>query len=125
MMSGYSHRPGAVVIPSRLAEELIAGNRNVLTAWVSVPRDLVWDGEAALSSRNAGNVKPSDAFEAFRRMPEIRVITCKPGDPEAKGLLERFNGSRWFSHSTYGALAGNTAPAGPPIRDTSPAIGRP
>jgi transposase len=31
-------------------------------------------------------------FEAFRGMLGIRVIQCKPRDPESKGLVERANG---------------------------------
>lgn len=92
MLSGYSRRPGAVMIPTRQAEDLIAGHWDVLTGWGSVPRALVWDGEAALSTRKGGKVKLTDAFEAFRGMLGIKVIICKPGDPEAKGLVERFNG---------------------------------
>ena len=48
--------------------------------------------EAALSSRKGGKVKLSEAFESFRGMLAIKVVICKPGDPEAKGLVERFNG---------------------------------
>lgn len=83
-------RPGW--IPTRQAEDLIAGHWNVLTGWGSVPRALVWDGEAALSTRKGGKAKLTGAFEAFRGMLGIKVIICKPGDPEAKGLVERFNG---------------------------------
>ena len=92
MLSGYSRRPGAVMVPSRQAEDLIAGHWDVLTGWGAVPRALIWDGEASLSSRKSGKAKLSDAFEAFRGMLGIKVIICKPGDPEAKGLVERFNG---------------------------------
>jgi transposase len=92
MTSGYSRLPGAVMIPTRQAEDLIAGHWHVFTSWGAVPRALVWDGESALSSRRAGKVKLSDQFEAFRGMLGVKVIICKPGDPEAKGLVERFNG---------------------------------
>ena len=92
MVSGYSRMPGAVMIPTRQAEDLIAGHWDVLSGWGAVPRALVWDGEAALSNRRGGKVKLSDQFEAFRGMLGVKVIICKPGDPEAKGLVERFNG---------------------------------
>lgn len=92
MTSGYSRLPGAVMIPTRQAEDLIAGHWDVFTGWGAVPRALVWDGEAALSSRRGGKVKLGDEFEAFRGMLGVKVIICKPGDPEAKGLVERFNG---------------------------------
>ena len=92
MVSGYSRLPAAVMIPTRQAEDLIAGHWSVLTGWGAVPRALVWDGEPALSSRRGGKVKLGDEFEAFRGMLGVKVIICKPGDPEAKGLVERFNG---------------------------------
>lgn len=92
MVSGYSRMPGAVMVPSRQVEDLLAGHWSVLTSWGAVPRALVWDGEAALSSRKGGKVKLSEAFESFRGMLGIKVVICKPGDPEAKGLVERFNG---------------------------------
>jgi transposase len=92
MVSGYSRMPGAVMIATRQAEDVIAGHWSVLGSWGAVPRTLVWDGESALSSRRAGKVKLSDQFEAFRGMLGVKVIICKPGDPEAKGLVERFNG---------------------------------
>jgi transposase len=31
-------------------------------------------------------------MSAFRGMLGIKVIQCRPGDPEAKGLVERANG---------------------------------
>jgi transposase len=53
---------------------------------------LVWDNEAAVDSWRAGKPQLSDDFEAFRGMLGLRVIQCKPRDPEAKGLVERGNG---------------------------------
>jgi transposase len=92
MASGYSRMSGAVMIPSRQVEDLIAGHWSVLAGWGAVPKALVWDGESALSSRRGGRVKLSDPFEAFRGMLGVKVIICKPGDPEAKGIVERTNG---------------------------------
>jgi transposase len=34
----------------------------------------------------------TEAMNAFRGTLGIRVIQCRAGDPEAKGLVERFNG---------------------------------
>src|SRR4051794_23980876 len=57
-----------------------------------VPRALVWDNESAVGSWRAGKPKLTDDFEAFRGTLGIRVIQCRPRDPEAKGLVERANG---------------------------------
>jgi len=58
----------------------------------AVPRALVWDNESAVGSWRAGRPKLTAEFEAFRGMLAIRVIQCRPRDPEAKGLVERANG---------------------------------
>ncbi len=92
MASGYSRMLTAVMIPSRKAPDLIAGHWALLQAWGRVPKALVWDNEAAVGSWRGGKPKLTDEFEAFRGMLGIRVIQCKPGDPEAKGIVERGNG---------------------------------
>jgi transposase len=57
-----------------------------------VPKALVWDNEAAVGSWRAGRPKLTEEFEAFRGTLGIKVIQCRPRDPEAKGLVERANG---------------------------------
>lgn len=92
MVSGYSRVMAAVMIPSRQAADLIAGHWALLTGLGAAPKALVWDNESAVGSWRAGRPKLTDAFEAFRGMLGIRVIQCRPADPEAKGLVERANG---------------------------------
>ena len=58
-VSGYS-RMLAVMIPTRRAQDVIAGHWRVLSGGGAVPRGLVWNGESALSSRRGGTVKLSD-----------------------------------------------------------------
>jgi transposase len=53
---------------------------------------LVWDNESAVGSWRAGRPKLTEEFEAFRGLLGIKVIQCRPRDPEAKGLVERVNG---------------------------------
>jgi transposase len=97
MASGYSRMLTAVMIPSRQAPDLIAGHWALLQAWGRVPKALVWDNESAVGSWRGGKPKLTDEFEAFRGMLGIRVIQCKPGDPEAKGIVER--GNKYFETS--------------------------
>jgi len=97
MASGYSRMLTAIMIPSRQAPDLIAGHWALLQAWGRVPRALVWDNESAVGSWRAGKPKLTEEFEAFRGMLGIRVIQCKPGDPEAKGIVER--GNRYYETS--------------------------
>jgi len=35
---------------------------------------------------------PTDPFQRFRGTLGMGVVICRPGDPEAKGLVERANG---------------------------------
>ena len=92
MVCGYSRWMGAVLLPSRQAPDLLAGHWQLLAALGSVPRALVWDNESAVGSWRGGRPKLTEEFEAFRGTLGIRVIQCRPRDPEAKGLVERANG---------------------------------
>ena len=57
-----------------------------------MPRAGVYDNEAALVHRQGGRPNLTEAFQRFRGTLGMGVIVCDPGDPEAKGLVERFNG---------------------------------
>jgi transposase len=92
MVTGYSRMITAVMLPSRQAPDLICGHWSLLQRLGAVPRALVWDNEAAVGSWRAGRPKLTDEFEAFRGLLGIRIIQCRPRDPEAKGLVERANG---------------------------------
>ncbi|MGZ4665407.1 MAG: Mu transposase domain-containing protein, partial [Frankiaceae bacterium] len=70
----------------------LAGHWQLLGRLDAVPRALVWDNEAAVGSWRAGRPKLTEDFEAFRGTLGIKVIQCRPRDPEAKGLVERANG---------------------------------
>src|SRR3954451_5776549 len=52
------------------------------------PVPVIW------GDRPAGRCRPqlTEATNAFRGTLGIRVIQCRPRDPEAKGLVERANG---------------------------------
>ncbi len=92
MVSGYSRWLSAVLLPSRQAPDLLAGHWQLLARLEAVPRALVWDNEAAVGSWRGGCPRLTEAFEGFRGTLGIRVIQCRPADPEAKGLVERANG---------------------------------
>jgi transposase len=92
MVAGYSRWMSAVLLPSRQAPDLLAGHWQLLGRLDAVPRALVWDNEAAVGSWRGGRPKLTEDFEAFRGTLGIKVIQCRPRDPEAKGLVERANG---------------------------------
>ena len=93
MAAGYSRMLFATMIPSRQAPDLIAGHWLLLSEHLgAVPRELVWDNESAVGSWRAGKPKLTEDFDAFRGVLGCGVHQCRPGDPEAKGIVERGNG---------------------------------
>ncbi len=91
MVTGYSRWLSGVLVPSRHAEDLYAGWWRLIEALGSVPRVLVWDGEGAVGRWRAGRPELTGACQAFRGTLAAKVIICRPVDPEAKGLVERFH----------------------------------
>jgi transposase len=91
MVSGYSRIMTARMLPSRQGPDLLAGQWALLAGWGAAPRALVWDNESAVGSWRAGRPVLTEAMNAFRGALGVRVILCRPRDPEAKGLVERAN----------------------------------
>jgi transposase len=91
MVTGYSRWASAVLVPTRGCEDLFAGWWQLISALQAVPRVLVWDGEGAIGRWRAGKPELTGDCQAFRGTLGARVIVCKPADPEAKGLVERFH----------------------------------
>jgi transposase len=89
MACGYSRWLSAVLIPSRRTEDLFAGWWQLIGRLGAVPRVLVWDGEGAVGRWRGGRSELTKECQAFRGTLATKVIICRPGDPEAKGLLER------------------------------------
>jgi transposase len=91
MVCGYSRWAGAVLIPSRAAEDLFAGWWQLIASLGAVPRALVWDGEGAVGRWRGGRSELTADCQAFRGTLGTKVIICRPADPEAKGLVERLH----------------------------------
>ena len=92
MITGYARRVDGLLIPSRSAEDLFAGWWQLIARLGAVPRALVWDGEGAVGKYRRGGSLLTAETQAFRGVLGAKVVICKPGDPEAKGLLERVHG---------------------------------
>jgi transposase len=92
MVCGYSRWLAATMIPTRQAPDLLDGHWTLLRRLGAVPKALVWDNEAAVGQWRAGKPQLTETMNAFRGGLGIRVIQCRPADPEAKGLVERANG---------------------------------
>jgi transposase len=91
MVCGYSRIASGVLVPSRSAADLYAGWWRNITEIGAVPRVLVWDGEAAVGRWRARKPELTAECQAFRGTLATKVIICNPGDPEAKGLVERLH----------------------------------
>jgi transposase len=52
----------------------------------------VWDGEGAVGKRRRRVTVLTEQAHAFRGVLGAKIWICDPGDPEAKGLVERANG---------------------------------
>lgn len=91
MVTGYSRWAAAVLVPTRTAEDLYAGWWQHLSTLGACPRVLVWDGEGAVGRWRHRKPELTHDCQAFRGTLGAKVIICKPADPEAKGLVERFH----------------------------------
>ena len=91
MVCGYSRWAAGVLIPSRAAEDLLAGWWQLLSSLGAVPRALVWDGEGAVGRWRGGRSELTEACQGFRGTLATKVVICRPADPEAKGLVERLH----------------------------------
>lgn len=89
MVTGYSRWLSAVLVPSRVKYDLFAGWWQLIDALGATPRVLVWDGEGAIGRWRAGKPELTEECQAFRGTLGVKVIVCRPADPEAKGLIER------------------------------------
>lgn len=91
MITGYARWVLAMLLPSRRAEDLYAGWWVLLQQLGAAPRVLVWDGEAAVGRWRARQPQLTGWCQAFRGVLGAKVLICKPGDPEAKGGIERLH----------------------------------
>jgi transposase len=91
MVCGYSRWASGVLVPSRAAQDLYAGWWQLISALGATPRVLVWDGEGAVGRWRHRQPELTAECHGFRGTLGARVLVCKPADPEAKGLVERFH----------------------------------
>jgi transposase len=92
MVAGYSRIIAARMLPTRTAEDLLAGMWALLAGWGGAPKTLVWDNESAIGAWKAGRPQLTAVAQTFRGTLGVAIKLCRPGDPEAKGLVERANG---------------------------------
>jgi transposase len=91
MITGYARWASGVLVPTRRAEDLYAGWWRLIQQLGAVPRVLVWDGEAAVGRWRPRQSELTTACQGFRGVLGVKVLLCKPADPEAKGIIERLH----------------------------------
>jgi transposase len=92
MVTGYARWMSAVMIPSRQIPDLLVGQWAIISRLGVVPKMLVWDNESGIGQWRGGRPQLTAAMNAFRGVLGVRVLQCRPADPESKGLVERANG---------------------------------
>ena len=89
MVAAYSRLIAALMIPSRVTGDLLAGMWQLISQSVGgVPRNLLWDNEAGIGQRG----RLAQGVPGFCGVLGTRLIQARPYDPETKGLVERANG---------------------------------
>ncbi|KLI03996.1 MULTISPECIES: IS21 family transposase [Mycolicibacterium] len=89
MVAAYSRFAAAMMIPSRVTGDLLAGMWTLLSEKIgAVPRTLLWDNEAGIGQRG----RLADGVPGFCGVLGTRLVQARPYDPETKGLVERVNG---------------------------------
>jgi transposase len=86
---GFSRAGAGTLIFSKQAPDILAGLWRCITRLGALPETLVIDREGAL---HAGAARPTDAFAAFCGQLRVGWQFCEPGDPQAKGIVERLQG---------------------------------
>ena len=77
------------MIPTRQTADLLLGMWALLQQLGRVPRRLIWDNEAGIGRGS----RLADGVAAFTgTLATTAACSCKPYDPESKGIVERRNG---------------------------------
>lgn len=89
MVAAHSRFIAAMMIPSRVTGDLLAGMWHLLSVGVgAVPRTMLWDNESGIGQRG----RLGQGVAGFCGVLATRLIQTRPYDPESKGLVERANG---------------------------------
>lgn len=89
MVAAHSRFITAVMIPSRVTENLLAGMCQLIARDIGgVPRSLLWDNESGIGQRH----RLAQGVSGFCGVLGTRLIQARPRDPETKGVVERANG---------------------------------
>ncbi|APE19278.1 IS21 family transposase [Mycolicibacterium pallens] len=89
MVAAYSRFIAAVMLPSRITGDLLAGMWQLLSRDIgAIPRTLLWDNESGIGQRG----RLAQGVSGFCGVLGTRLVQARPYDPETKGVVERANG---------------------------------
>lgn len=111
MVAAYSRFIAAMMIPSRVTGDLLAGMWHLLQSIGAVPRTLLWDNESGIGQRG----RLAEGVTGFCGVLGTRLIQTRPYDPESKGLVERANGylqTSFLPGRTFASAADSTPSCG-------------
>ena len=86
---GFSRAGAGALVFSKEAPDILSGLWRCLGRLGALPEMLVCDREGSL---HAGGGRPSERFARFCGQLRVGWHICGPGDPQAKGLVERLIG---------------------------------
>jgi transposase len=86
---GYSRAGAGALVFSKQTPDLLAGIRRCLWQLGGLAQTLVWDRQAGIHGHDG---RPSDEFAALCGQLRDAWHFCRPRDPQAKGVVERFQG---------------------------------
>ena len=86
---GYSRAGAGALVFSKEAPDVLWGMSRCLWAIGALPELMVWDREGCL---HAGGGRPTESYAAFCGRLPVGWLFCQPGDPQAKGCVERLQG---------------------------------
>jgi transposase len=86
---GYSRAGVGALIFSKETPDLLWGIRRCVWSLGALPGTLVWDRQAGLHAHGG---RPTDAFAGLCGQLRVGWRFCEPADPQAKGVIERWQG---------------------------------
>ena len=88
MVAPFSRFFRAVLLPSALAVDIVAGMWALIERFGAVPRRLWWDRQSGIATTRG---RPTDLVNTFVGTLGCGVVIAPPADPEFKGSVERHN----------------------------------
>jgi transposase len=88
-VTGYSRYSVGHMIPSRESYDVLAGHLECLKDLGAVPRQGIYDNEAAIGRNRGGKMEFTHAFSMFKGTLGMGAYILKGGFPDGKGVVER------------------------------------